>query len=161
MSKTKTKKETSAMNNNNLTVSYELLYLLQWLLEQDPKALKTLIAGELKNGLHDYIKASTKAQKQENATSSEDLHYNIIDFLALLESVLYETMHEQRLQKIVEKKILPSLNNIDGQECDQATLESSVETATSRIENHPNDNPQEILFKEILKTWKPSKGVMH
>lgn len=152
------------MNNNNLTVSYELLYLLQWLLDQDSKVLKQLIAHELKNGLQDYIRAAAKAQKQEtthSATSSEDLHYNIIDFLALLESILYETMHEQRVKKMVEKKILPSLNNIDGRECDQEMLESSVETATSKMETHPNDNPQEILFKEILKSWKPSKGIMH
>ncbi len=142
------------IEDKNLTVSYELLYLLQWLLENEPEKLKKLITGSLNSGLSEHIKNASK----EAETSPEEMQYSIIDFLVFLESLLHESLHEERLKKIVEKKMMPALDNIDGQECDQATLDFSVEKASSKFEKHPNENPQEILFKELLKCWKPTKN---
>ena len=142
------------INDNNLTVSYELLYLLQWLLENEPSKLKKIINYALDQGLADQIKIAAKSSREE---TSEDVQYSIIDFLTLLESLLHDTLHEKRLRQIVTKKLLPALKNIDEQECNQETLELSVEKASLKFDAHPNQNPQEILFKELLKTWKPTK----
>lgn len=142
------------IEDKNLTVSYELLYLLQWLLENEPERLKKIIKHSLHNGLSEEIKNASK----ENDTSPEEMQYSIIDFLVFLESLLHESLHEERLKKIVEKKMMPALDNIDGQECDQETVDVSVEKASLKFETHPQENPQEILFQELLKCWKPTKS---
>ena len=142
------------IEDKNLTVSYELLYLLQWLLENEPAKLKKIITHALHNGLAEDIKTIEK----DTETNPEEMQYSIIDFLVFLETLLHESLHEERLKKMVEKKMMPALDKIDGQECDQATVDFSVEKASSKFENHPNENPQEILFKELLKCWKPNKN---
>lgn len=142
------------LEDKNLTVSYELLYLLQWLLENESDTLKKLIKNSLAHGLNEHLKDIS----QDQEASSEEIQYSIIDFLVLLESLLHETLHENRLKKITEKKMMPALDNIDSQECDQAIVEFSVEKASSKFENHPHENPQELLFKELLKCWKPNKN---
>ena len=141
------------IEDKNLTVSYELLYLLQWLLENEPEKLKKLIKSSLSHGLSEQIKNAT----QKNEASPEEMQFSIIDFLVFLESLLHESLYEERLKKILEKKMMPALDNIDSQECDQATVDFSIEKASSKFETHPNENPQEILFQELLKCWKPTK----
>lgn len=141
------------VNDNQLTVSYELLYLVQWLLENESDALKKLINHALENGLKQDLQTAINSELK----SSEDIQYSIVDFLALLETLLHENISEQNMKRIMEKKLMPAIDNIDNKECDKATVDFSVEKATSKIENNPEKNPQEILFQELLKCWKPNK----
>lgn len=146
------------IEDKNLTISYELVLLLQWLVEREPEKLKKLIKQALSQGLQE----SLRKNQDQPELSNDEIQYNIIDFLVLLESLLHETLNEERLKRIIEKKMMPALDNIDGQECDQATVDFSVEKASSRFENHPNENPQDLLFRELLKCWKPNKNTfMH
>lgn len=141
------------VNDNQLTVSYELLYLVQWLLENESGALKKLISHALENGLKQDLQTAVNSELK----STEDIQYSIVDFLALLETLLHENISEQNMKRIMEKKLMPAIDNIDNKECDKATVDFSVEKATSKIENNPEENPQEILFQELLKCWKPTK----
>lgn len=142
------------VTNNQLTISYELLYLMQWLLENEPERLKKLIVQALHKGLKEEMQ---KAAKENITTTNEDLHYSVVDFLTLLESLLQEAISEQTLKAVNEKKLMPALDHIDAKECDSDMVQSSVEKASHRFENHPQENPQELLFKELLKNWKPDK----
>ena len=56
---------------------------------------------------------------------------------------------------------MPTIDHIDSTICDDATVRSSVEKATAKSEQHPKANAQELLFKELLKRWKPSKNMMN
>lgn len=141
------------VNDNQLTVSYELLYLVQWLLENESDELKKLINHALENGLKQDLQTATNSELK----NTEDIQYSIVDFLSLLETLLHENISEQNMRRIMEKKLMPAIDNIDNKECDKATVDFSVEKATSKIENNPEQNPQEILFKELLKCWKPNK----
>jgi hypothetical protein len=141
------------VNDNQLTVSYELLYLIQWLLENESDGLKKLIDQALHNGLKHDLQVATNSDLQ----NTEDVQYSIVDFLALLETLLHESISEQNMQRIMEKKLMPAIDNIDSKECDKATVDFSVEKATSKIESNPEQNPQDILFQELLKCWKPTK----
>ncbi len=142
------------VNNNQLTISYELLYLMQWLLENEPDRLKKLIVQALHKGLKEEMQ---EASKNQNLTTTEDLQYSVVDFLTLLESLLHEAINEYTLKKLTEKKLMPALNQIDNTVCDTSTVQFSIEKASSRLEHHPQENPQEVLFKELLKCWKPRK----
>lgn len=141
------------VNDNQLTVSYELLYLVQWLLENESDGLKKLINQALENGLKQDLQTAVNSELK----SAEDIQYSIVDFLALLEALLHENISEQNMKRIMEKKLMPAIDNIDSKECDKATVDFSVEKATSKIESNPEENPQEILFQELLKCWKPTK----
>lgn len=141
------------VNDNQLTVSYELLYLVQWLLENESDALKKLINQALEKGLKQDLQIATHSELK----NTEDIQYSIVDFLSLLETLLHESVSEQNMRRIMEKKLMPAIDNIDNKECDRATVDFSVEKATSKIENNPEKNPQEILFQELLKCWKPTK----
>lgn len=142
------------INNNQLTISYELLYLMQWLLENEPERLKKLIVQALHKGLKEEMLA---ASKNKNLTTDEDLQYSVVDFLTLLESLLHEAINEQALKKLTEKKLLPALDHIDKTVCDDSYIQFSIEKASSKLEHNPQQNPQEVLFKELLKCWKPNK----
>jgi hypothetical protein len=75
----------------------------------------------------------------------------------LLESLLHEAINEQALKKLTEKKLLPALDHIDKTVCDDSYIQFSIEKASSKLETNPKQNPQEVLFKELLKCWKPHK----
>jgi hypothetical protein len=144
--------------SNQLNLSYELLYLIQWFIEQEPEKFKPLIASALKNGLKtelQHISNNTVDQSMAN-----DMQYNIIDFLGLLEAQLHEVLNEQIMKRVVEKKLMPAIDHIDTTECDTETVQFSVEKATSKLDREPKKNAQELLFQELLKCWKPSKKTL-
>jgi hypothetical protein len=142
-------------DNNQLTLSYELLVLLQWLIEYEPEKLKELITSAFDNGLEDDLK---KVKNQSSGyDSSENVQNSIVDFFGLLEILLHEIYNERATKRVMEKKLMPAIDHIDTTECDTQTVQDSIEKATSKFEQEPNKNPQELLFKELLRSWKPNK----
>jgi hypothetical protein len=144
-------------DTQQLTLSYELLQLLAWLTENEPDKLKKLVKYAYNNGLKEDI-AYTKSSK--DASLADTMQYTLADFLNLFELLLQEVAEENVIQKVVEKKLLPALDHIDSTACDNATLQSSLEKTTSKIETHPQANPQELLFQELLRSWKPKKETL-
>ena len=76
--------------------------------------------------------------------------------------------YQSRLRRIIRafyrsrkamayRLLMPSLDQIDSMACDTATVRSSLQKATSKLRINPEANPQDLLFKEILKQWKPQK----
>lgn len=141
-------------DNNQFILSYELLYLLQWLAENEAEALKKMITRAFKKGFQHPLGES---QDYIELELSETMQQSIVDFLGLLDMLLVETSNEQGVRKVLHRNMLPVINQIDAKQCDEATVELSLEKTTSRINQHPEQNPQEILFKELLKRWKPQK----
>ena len=141
------------MAENQLTVSYELLYLMEWLLENEPERIKALIVYALDHGLTQDMQTAMKAK----TFNADEMHYNLVDFLALMETLLYEALSEQTMKKAMQQKLLPAIDHIDNKACDKETVAWSIEKATSKIDLNPGENPREILFKELLKCWKPAK----
>lgn len=146
-------------DNTQFVLSYELLCLLQWLVEHDANKFKKIIAKAVANGLHKKIQ---QVDNTAELTITDDMHHNIIDFLELLEEFLLEAINEHVAQKAREKNLLPAIDQIDLTACDDATVRSSIEKATKKVEHNPNTNPKEQLFKELLKRWKPhNKNTMN
>lgn len=143
--------------NSQLTLSYELLYLLQWLIEHEPEKIKSLITKAFENGFAQDLKkigANTEYQMPE------EVQHSVVDFFTLLEVLLHEVTNEQLMKRVMEKKLMPAIDHIDSTECDDETVLSSVEKASSKFESEPEKNPQELLFKELLRCWKPTKKTL-
>ena len=139
---------------NQLTLSYELLYLLQWLIEHEPEGLKALIAESLKHGLKDQIKSIRPSNENE---APEDIQNSIIDFFGMMELLLHEASNEQTFQQMMEKKLMPAIDHIDTTQCSDEVVQLSIEHATNQFDNSPEKNPQELLYKELLRCWQPKK----
>lgn len=138
---------------NQFVVSYELLSLLKWLVEHDANKLKKVIGKALETGLKKELRATENWAKGD----SEGIHHSIVEFLGLLEMLLHECLDENLAQQAIEKKLMPAIDHIDMTICDDAMVQSSVQKATVKSEHHPERNPKELLFEELLKHWKPAK----
>lgn len=143
-------------HDNQFVISYELLCLLQWIVDHDTTKLKSMITKALKSGLKNDLRNidATVAPTEE---AMEDIQQSIVDFFGLLESLLIEAVNEQALQTATEKKLMNAIDHIDGTVCDIATVQTSIEKATSKMDENSQENPKELLFKELLKRWKPNK----
>lgn len=150
-------------NNNQFTISYELLCLLRWLSQHDVDKLKKLVTKALDNGLQEDIK-KVEAYSKVNSESDmlEEVQHSILDFFTLMESLLLVALNEETAKKAVKQNLMPAIDHIDAAACDDETVRYSVERATSKAEQKPGQNAQELLFEELLKRWKPSKRqIMH
>lgn len=144
-------------DTQQITLSYELLQLLAWLTENEPDKLKKLVKYAYNNGLKEEI---ILTRRSKDSSLADTMQYTLADFLSLFEMLLQEVSEENNLQKVVEKKLLPALDHIDSTACDGATVQTSLEKATSKIEAQPHINPQELLFQELLRSWKPKKETL-
>ncbi len=149
---------TQSFNNNNgqFVLSYELLYLLQWLVDHEAESLKKIIARAVRQGFRDSI-ANKSHDTIELQSSDAHIQNSIADFLSLLDILLIETTNEHGVKKSLERNMIPALNHIDSTICKNETVESSLIKASSKLEHHSNEKLQDALLKEILKQWKPDK----
>jgi|EndMetStandDraft_5_1072996.scaffolds.fasta_scaffold97251_1 hypothetical protein len=146
-------------SNTQFVLSYEILCLLRWLVEHDAEKLKKIIAKAVASGLIDEIHQAREAQSEEHM---EDIQYSILEFFSLLDVLISQSINEQTVQRAMEKNLMPAIDQIDSNICDDETVRSSVEKATSKAGHNPKENPKELLFKELLKRWKPhDKNVLN
>lgn len=148
-------KNFTAVPEGQVLLTYELLFLLQWLIEHESEALKKIIVRALKNGFNDPD--FRNHEMIEMHISDPNIHHCIVDFLGLLDALLIESTAELTVQKNVERNLIPALNHIDSTICNDETVQGSLKKTTAFLHNHPEENPQEILLKELLKRWKPDK----
>ena len=141
-------------SNNQFVVSYELLALLHWLIEHEADKLKKIISKTYRAGLHNEIH---KIDSISPTQPTNEIQSTIIEFFSLLEALLLESINEKAVQKVVEKNLMPTIDQIDSSVCDSAMVRFSIEKATSTMDLNPKEDPQDVLYKELLKRWKPSK----
>lgn len=144
----------TAGTDTQFVLSHELICLLRWMLKHDAKKLKKIIATAVYSGLRNDLQ---KDKTPTDVARLEDLQEVIVDFFGMLEGILLESLDEHAVQKAIEKNLLPSIDQIDSTICDDATVRFSVEKATSDIEKNTNESPKDLLFKELLRHWKPNK----
>lgn len=139
--------------DGQFVLSYELICLLQWLMDHDAEKLKKIVSSALSSGLQKDL----QLHKERQDGSLEEIQESIIDFFGMFEALLSESLNELALKKAMEKNLFPTIDQIDSTVCDNATVQFSVEKATSNIERNPEENPKDLLFKELLRRWKPDK----
>lgn len=143
-------------DNNQFVVSYELLQLFRWLLENEQDTLKKLIARSLQNGLNERLCSSQSCEPE----IQEDLQQSIVDFFAVFDTLLYDAVNESEVKRVLQRNMIPAIDHIDSTMCDNSVLALSIAKATSTCENNPSEDPKDILCKELLKRWKPAKRIV-
>lgn len=150
------KNSVSSFNETEqLVISYELLFILRWMIEHEVDGLKNLI-----------LQAITSSEKEKqttentNASFSDDMKHTIVDLFDLLEALLSEAINEQAVNKIVERNLMPAIDHIDASLCDEKIVRQSIEKTTQMLDKGSHEQAQSLLFKELLKQWKPNKKSM-
>lgn len=146
-------------DDTQFVLSYELLCLLRWLTEHDAEKLKKIIAKAITS--EELSEEMKRVDKPDTIAQADNIHYNIVDFLSLLESLLLESISEQLDKKARQKNLMPAIEQIDSSICDSSIVRCSLEKTASQIEYNPKLNPKEQLFKELLKRWKPEKNMLN
>jgi hypothetical protein len=144
------------MDDNQLVISNELLKLFKWLLENDIDGLKKLTQKALRKGLKETIN-NTPCMHSDEYETHEDMQQYVSDFFLVMESLIQESVHEEEVNKIVERNLMPSIDKIDSASCNTQIIASSVAKAASTCESDPQEDPKTALCKELLKRWKPNK----
>jgi hypothetical protein len=140
--------------DEQFAISYELLCLLRWLVENDADKLKKMVTRAVQRGLNEKIELIRTFSDNE---ALEDAQDNMIEFFGTLEAMLIDTIQEQAMNQAFERKLMPAIDQIDTTACNDAIVQASLEKAHSKINHNPDKNPQEILLTEILKNWNPTK----
>lgn len=153
MKDTRMENNSTPQATSQFVLSYELLSLLQWMVEHDAYKLKKIIAQSLNAGLRHQIKRTN----YQDSHSLESAQYTIVEFFGVLETIMLETMQEQSIASVVEKNLIPALDRIDTKYCDENSVRLSIEKAIDSFETNPHSNPQEVLFKELLRRSRPGK----
>lgn len=141
-------------SNAHLALSYQLLCLLKWLVENDKGTLKMIMEDALEQGALENLKR-INLQNEDPETVLE-MQDTIIDFFGLLESYLQETINDRAHQKIKAKALMPTLEHLDGTLYDNDSLQTSVESTASRIDKNPHKNPKQLLYETLLEQWEPT-----
>ena len=136
--------------NDQFVISKELISLMQNIMDQYSESFKEVIAQAQKN-----------IKTQNSAFDLQEAQDTILDFFNLMEILVYEVKNESLVTQHLQQQLMPSINHIDKKNCDEDTFLSSIEDATDQIEQDPKANPQEILYKELLKRWAPLKNIKH
>lgn len=141
-------------DDGQFIVSYELLLLLAWLCDNEQDALQALVNKALSSGLQEKLNVGLNFGEAQ----ADVLQQTIIDFFEILENMLVEAGQEDAVKQILHRNMFPAIDHIDSTVCDQTTVAQSIEKAVSAQEKRSSkSSPKEVLMKELLKRWKPSK----
>jgi hypothetical protein len=141
-------------DNSYFVVSQELITLIVWLIEHEQESLKKLIVRALRHGL--AAELQKKESSKELPINQEELQQQIVDFFALLETLIYETTSENEVEHALQRSMIPAIQHIDSKLCDTQAMELSIEKATKAAKKR-TENPKEVFCRELLRRWKPLK----
>ncbi len=154
------------MNSNNISLSLELICLMNWLLKHEKQGLNTLIKQAIQHG---FAKELEKIDTQNYTQIADDLYSTILDFLLHFEKVLLKNIETVQLDSATQNAILPALERIDIDSVDGKTLWLSMQQTKAKLGKNGQEtvkpaelaekqqDPKAIFFEQIIKNWKPTK----
>lgn len=166
------------MNNNNISLSLELICLMSWLLKNEKQGLNTLIKQAVQHGFSEELE---KVESLDHSMVSEKLYTTILDFLVLLEQILMKNLETINLDTTTKDAILPALEQMDLDSLDDRTIWLSMQQTKDKLHKHhthnhkhkhkhhdhaeekptkqaSNEHAKKILFEQLIKNWKPTKN---
>ena len=158
-----------------ISLSFELVSLLNWLLRHEKTMLNTMVKHALERGFAEELE---KIDPSTANADSEELYNTVLDFLDHLEHTVIKNLETVNVDNKTKDAIMPTLQKLEGDNLDQKTLWLSMQQTKARIlkaqqtrtqkvtaENNPRQETKvieqtqqanEILFEQLLKNWKPT-----
>lgn len=140
-------------SDDQFIVSYELLYILQWLMIYEKDALAELIFKACKQG-SDNLMFDVIAQGSEE---QQELSHSVIDFFSFLEEEVEKFAQNSSIEHIMEHNLLQTLDHIDPKRFDPALIKATMMTTAEKINPAKNHMAKDYFLKELLRKWQPKK----
>ena len=149
--------------NTSLSLSFELIYLMGWLLKNEKTTLNALVKHAIKNGLGKDLKT---INPDDYSKVSDQLYSTILDFLVYLEEALAKNLDNIKLETSTSEDNLSTLNiENDVQDINNVKLnihqtkaDISKEIQKRLAGAQDPDQVKKLLYEHIIKNWKPTKN---
>ncbi|MBM3894300.1 hypothetical protein FJ366_01770 [Candidatus Dependentiae bacterium] len=153
--------------STNLSVSFELICLMGWLLKKDKHALRELIQKALSGGVADAI---YDLQASKPAELSDTMEKTVSEFFEYVESILAEGVPVNKPKGVLSSQTRDAIKKVDQHVIDPHSFWNSVNRAEEAVEMLGGDLNQSAreamfkneLYKNILSNWTvPSEDVLN
>lgn len=126
----------------NISLSFELICLINWLLKNEKQLINALVKQALKNGFAHELEKIDSTQVIENP---EELYATVIDFLLFLEKNLLKNLETVSVDTHTQEKILPVVQKLDADNIDLRTLWLSMQQTKNQLckERHKRERERE------------------
>jgi hypothetical protein len=140
-------------NDDQFIVSYELLYILQWLMTYEKEAFTQLVHKAFIQGSQSSMHGDAHDQIEE----AEYLQTSVIDFFSFLEEEVENISQAESMKHIMQKNLLKTLDHIDSKLFDPAIIKASMMATAGKLNPERNHQAKDYFLKELLKKWNPKK----
>lgn len=157
--------------NSSLSLSFELIYLMGWLLKNDQAKLKKLVAEAVEQGFIEEVDAMSDA---DYLLLSDQMQSTVEQFMDYLEDAITESVQGADAHNGVCKDLAPLLKKFDTDAVDQKTVSLAMQQTKKKLSYKKKQGDKinaiavteaeanDILFERLLKNWNPSKkDLMH
>lgn len=152
--------------SSNLSLSFELICLMGWLLKHDKEKLKLLVKEAVEHGLAGELDNINSA---DYLAASDQMHTTIEDFMEYLENLLIESVEGADVIEAdiaARDTLMATVKKIDNQTFDNRTLWLSMQQAKSQLikkmkaeqQSSEEQEAKLMLFDQLLKNWSPSNN---
>ena len=142
------------LQEEQFVISYELLYVLHWLLKYEKTELSNLITQAFVKGYEEKLKQQDMYAQIQH---TEDMQHSIVNFFNFLEHQIAAMSDTQTHKTIMHRNILKTLDQIDPKRFDYDTIKSTVMATADKIRPKNQDDAKDLFLKELLKQWNPKK----
>jgi hypothetical protein len=144
-------------DESQFILSYELLHLLQWLVQKNPAALKRVVGQALEKGLREDIELQKSTVQRHDP---EILQRAVLDFFSLLENALHDVPAVSD-ELVVEPVVMSdTFDQLDSTLYEKDELSLCLARVKRVIKKGGPASAREALYKELLKNWRPKdKGL--
>lgn len=141
-------------NEDQFVVSYELLYILQWLMMYEKDALAQLVHKA-------FVQGSQTAQEQYEAHDIDEenayLQHSVIDFFSFLENEVEDVAQAESIKHIMQTNLIKTLDHIDPKIFDPAIIKASMMATAEKVAPESNHQAKDYFLKQLLRKWTPKK----
>ena len=150
--------------SSQLSFSFELIALMEWLLKHGEKNLKVLIKETMKNG---FVQEIDAMEETDFTNISNNLNQTVSDFVIKIEDILFQEIDRVSPKVNIHNALAPAIKNLDNKSLDFATMWTSMQKTKSKIAKEtqnddiakkatPDIEVRKIWYDQLLKSWKPN-----
>ena len=150
--------------SSQLSFSFELIALMEWLLKHGEKNLKVLIKETMKNG---FVQEIDAMEETDFTNISNNLNQTVSDFVIKIEDILFQEIDRVSPKVNIHNALSPAIKNLDNKSLDFATMWTSMQKTKSKIAKEtqnddiakkatPDIEVRKIWYDQLLKSWKPN-----
>ena len=150
--------------SSQLTISFEIICLMEWLLNHKKEALAQLVKDAVASGVGNEIGS---VRDLDSMDMTEHLYDTVFDFVVGLEDLLIVELETEVAGKRMREKMAPIIKKIDFAKIDLKTLIVSVQEAKAALLKKSDDERKMLpataeinneLFSQLLKNWHPESS---